>query len=336
MKFPQLGKSGLRVSELALGAMTFGAQGFGADKDESKKVWDTFREAGGNFIDTANGYAFGKSEELVGEFMKEDRHRVVLATKFTMPMRARDVNAFGNSRKNMMESIEASLRRLQTDFIDLYWVHAWDQTTPTEELMRGLDDLVRSGKVRYIGLSDAPAWIVSRANTMAELRGWSSFVGLQIPFSLVERTVERELLPMAEAMGMTVTPWGVLGSGVLSGKYNKDGKQSGRAGMMGPIAENKLKIAATVIEVADEIGKTASQVSLAWARQGQGSIIPIVGARVVDQLKDNMGCLDITLSEEQMNKLNEVSKVDLGFPREFLERGRRGGGQKKAAAKKDS
>lgn len=331
MNFPQLGRSGLRVSELALGAMTFGAQGFGADKEESKKVWDAFREVGGNFIDTANGYAFGKSEEIVGEFMKEDRHRVVLATKFTMPMRARDVNAFGNSRKNMMESVEASLRRLQTDFIDLYWVHAWDQTTPTEELMRGLDDLVRSGKVRYIGLSDAPAWIVSRANTLAELRGWTSFVGLQIPFSLVERTVERELLPMAEAMGITVTPWGVLGSGILSGKYNQEGKQSGRAAMTGRIADDKLKVAAKVIEVADELGKTASQVALAWVRQGQGSIIPIVGARVVDQLKDNLGCLDITLNEDQMAKLNKVSHVGLGFPREFLERGRR---QKKAAAKK--
>ena len=247
MEYPLLGGSGLRVSELALGAMTFGAEGFGAPADESRKVYDRFREAGGNFIDTANGYAGGKSEEILGELLASDRERVVLATKFTMPMRRRDANAGSNNRKNLMESLEESLRRLKTDYVDLYWVHAWDPQTPTEELMRALDDVVRAGKVRYVGMSDAPAWTVSRANTMAELRGWSSFVGLQIPYSLIERTVERELLPMAAALGVTVTPWGCLASGVLSGKYNDDRSVAGRASSMNRVTDRGLEISRAVI-----------------------------------------------------------------------------------------
>jgi aryl-alcohol dehydrogenase-like predicted oxidoreductase len=320
MQYVVLGKSGLRVSELALGAMTFGAEGYGANKDESKRVYDRFREAGGNFIDTANAYAGGRSEEFLSDFLASDRERVVLATKFTMPTRQRDINAATNNRKNMMESLEASLRRLKTDFIDLYWVHAWDRLTPTEELMRGLDDVVRAGKVRYVGISDTPAWVVSRANTLAELRGWSSFVGLQIPYSLIERTVERELLPMAADMGITVTPWGCLASGVLSGKYNKDSKTQGRAAMAGRINERGLQIAARVTEIAEQLGKTPSQVALAWVRQGRGTIVPIVGARVVSQLEDNLGCLELTLSVEHKKALDEVSKIDLGFPANFLGR----------------
>ena len=205
MRYRLLGKSGLRVSELALGAMTFGTEtGFGVDQEESRAVYDAFRAAGGNFIDTANVYAAGSSEAYLGEFMAGERERIVLATKFTGGMRGRDVNATGNSRKNMMDSVHASLERLATDYIDLYWVHARDYLTPIDEVMRGLDDLVSQGTVLYIGVSDTPAWVVSQANMLAELRGWSQFVGLQIRYSLVDRTVERELLPMARALDLAV------------------------------------------------------------------------------------------------------------------------------------
>lgn len=319
MEYSLLGRSGLRVSELALGAMTFGSEAMGAEKDESRQVYDAFRGAGGNFIDTANGYAGGRSEEFLGEFIADDRDRVVLATKFTIPMRRRDANAGTNNRKNMIESVEASLRRLQTDFIDLYWVHAWDALTPTEELMRGLDDLVRSGKVRYIGISDTPAWVVSRANTMAELRGWSSFVGLQIPFSLLERTVERELLPMAKALGITVTPWGAIGAGILTGKYNRDPQAKGRAAASGHVTERGIEIAGVVVEIAEKIGRTPSQVALNWVRQADAEIVPLVGARVVEQLQENLGCLEFTLEDSEMQRLNDVSHIRLGFPRDFLE-----------------
>jgi aryl-alcohol dehydrogenase-like predicted oxidoreductase len=319
MEYRLLGRSGLRVSELALGAMTFGSEGFGVEKGESRQVYDAFREAGGNFIDTANGYAGGRSEEFLGEFLADDRDRVVLATKFTIPMRSRDVNAGTNNRKNMMESVEASLRRLRTDFIDLYWVHAWDALTPTEELMRGLDDLVRAGKVRYVGISDTPAWVVSRANTLAELRGWTPFVGLQIPFSLIERTVERELLPMAKALGITVTPWGAVGSGVLTGKYNRDPKAKGRAAASGRVTERAIEIAGAVVEIADEIGRTPAQVALNWVRQADAEIVPLVGARVAEQLRENLGCLEFSLDDRAMRRLNEVSRIELGFPRDFLE-----------------
>ena len=321
MKYRVLGKSGLRVSELGLGAMTFGAKDFGVEIDESRAVYEAFRKAGGNFIDTANGYSGGRSEEFLSEFIAGDRDRVVLATKFTIPMRSRDVNAGTNSRKNMMESVEASLKRLQTDFIDLYWVHAWDDLTPSEELMRGLDDLVRAGKVRYVGISDTPAWVVSRSNTLAELRGWTPFVGLQIPYSLIERTVERELLPMAKALGITVTPWGAVGSGVLTGKYNSDPEARGRAKASGRVTSRSLEIASVVVEIAEEIGRTPAQVALAWVRQGDADIVPLVGARVVGQLEENLACLEFALSDEQMARLNKASHVELGFPRDFLERG---------------
>ena len=197
------------------------------EKDESRSVYEGFREAGGNFVDTANIYSGGRSEQFVGEFIADHRDEIVLATKYSAPMRQGDLNAQGNSRKHMMESVHASLKRLGTDYIDLYWVHARDHTTLAEEIMRGLDDLVTSGKVLYIGISDAPAWQVARCNTIAELRGWSRFVGLQIRYSLIDREVEHELLPMAEALELTVTPWDTLGSGVLTGKYNRDANHHG-------------------------------------------------------------------------------------------------------------
>src|SRR6266478_5672185 len=228
MRYKLLGNSGLRVSELCLGTMTFGEDwGWGASPEESRKVYDTFLEAGGNFIDTANVYTNGTSEQLLGEFMAGHRDRVVLATKYTNAAPGNDPNAAGNHRKNMMQSVESSLKRLRTDYIDLYWLHIWDQITPIEEVMRGFDDLVRQGKILYAGVSDMPAWTVARANTLAELRGWTSFVGLQIEYSLVERTVERELIPMSKALSLGVLAWSPLAKGVLSGKYHGEGKADG-------------------------------------------------------------------------------------------------------------
>jgi aryl-alcohol dehydrogenase-like predicted oxidoreductase len=221
MRYRLLGHSGLRVSEAALGTMTFGDDwGWGAAKDEARKVYDAFREAGGNFIDTANIYTNGSSESFLGEFMEDHRQSVVLATKYTNAFPGTDPNAAGNQRKNMMQAVEASLKRLKTDYIDLYWVHIWDQITPVEEVMRGLDDLVR-GQVLYVGISDAPAWWIAQANTLALLRGWSPFIGLQIEYSLIERTVERELIPMAKALNIGVTAWSPLASGVLTGRLNR-------------------------------------------------------------------------------------------------------------------
>jgi aryl-alcohol dehydrogenase-like predicted oxidoreductase len=328
MRYKLLGRSGLRVSELCLGTMTFGEDwGWGASREESRRVFDAFVAAGGNFLDTANHYTNGTSETFVGEFIAAERHRYVVATKYTLNGRPGDPNGGGNHRKSMVQAIEGSLRRMKTDYIDLYWVHAWDFLTPEEEVMRALDDLVRSGKVLYVGVSDAPAWVVSRANTLAELRGWSPFVALQIQYSLVERTPERDLLPMARQLEIAVTPWGALGSGVLSGKYNRDGggatKPSGARLSDGPwgasfITERNLRIADEVGKIARQLDATPSQVALAWVRQQPGLIVPIIGARTLSQLQDNLGALGRTLGEQQLARLEELSRVDLGFPHDFL------------------
>jgi len=220
MDYRLLGRSGLRVSELCLGTMTFGDElGWGSAKEEARKVYDAFREAGGNFIDTANFYTNGTSETFLGEFMKDHRQRVVMASKYSLAAPGTDPNAAGNHRKNMMQSVEASLKRLKTDYIDLYWLHIWDQLTPVDEVIRAFDDLVRQGKVLYIGVSDTPAWWFAQANTIAFLRGWTPFIALQVEYSLIERTVERELIPAAKALGMGVTAWSPLAGGVLTGKY---------------------------------------------------------------------------------------------------------------------
>jgi len=327
MKYKLLGKSGLRVSELCLGAMTFGVEwGWGEEKEESRKVFDAFVSAGGNFIDTANLYTQGTSEIYTGEFIAPIREQIVLATKYTLNMRPTDPNGGGNHRKNMVQSVEASLKRLKTDYIDLYWVHAWDPLTPVEEVMRALDDLVRAGKVLYVGISDAPAWVVSRANTLAEWKDWSAFVGLQIQYSLIERTPERDLLPMAKALDIAITPWSVLGGGVLSGKYTSSKgrpanvRYSEKGGWSDVfLTERNLSIAKVVDEVAKKLGKSSSQVALAWTKQQPwGVVIPILGARKESQLKDNVGCLDVEFGPEQLTRLNEVSKIELGFPHDFL------------------
>jgi len=322
MKLKFLGKSGIRVSEISLGAMTFGEDWgpMGTDKSTSKQIYQIYREAGGNFIDTANKYTDGTSETWLGEFMKGEREQIVLATKYTGAMRDGDPNSGGNTRKNLRQSVDDSLKRLQTDYIDLLWVHAWDFTMEPEELMRALDDMVRAGKVLTVGISDAPAWIVAQCNTLAALRGWSPFVGLQIEYSLIERTPERDLIPMAEAFELAITPWSPLGGGVLTGKYNRDKKPSeGRARSPDP---KHLEIAAAVIEVANEIGARPAQVALRWlmGKPCRVPVIPIVGARKPEQLEETLHSTSITLETEHRERLDQVSAVPLGFPHDFLKK----------------
>ena len=320
MNYRLLGRSGLRVSELALGTMTFGEEwGWGASKAESRRMFDTFGEAGGNFLDTANRYTEGTSERYVGEFIASDRDHWIVATKYSLWTRRDDPNFSGNHRKNMIRACEASLERLGTGYIDLYWVHAWDFTTRIEEVMRGLDDLVSAGKVMYVGISDTPAWVVSRANTIADFRGWSPFVGLQIRYSLIDRTAEADLLPMARALDLAVTPWSVLGAGVLTGKYSRGNRpEQGRARDGAARRERNLEIAEVVLEIAEEIGCTSSQVAISWVRQQQGVVIPLIGARNLAQLTDNLGVLEVELDAGQIERLDEASRVDLGFPHNFL------------------
>ena len=332
MKYRLLGHSGLRVSEICLGTMTFGEDwGWGASRDDSRRLYEIFREAGGNFIDTANVYTNGASESLLGDFMHGHRESIVLATKYTNAMPGTDPNAAGNHRKSMMQSVESSLRRLKTDYIDLYWMHVWDRVTPVDEVMRAFDDLVRQGKVLYIGVSDAAAWWISRANTIAELRGWTSFVGLQIEYSLLERTPERELLPMARALGLTVTAWSPLASGLLTGKYrisesgvhSEDGKSRMDNPEMQQFMQNRertTRVIEALKEVAAKAELTPAEVALAWLRHRSQPIIPIVGARKVEQLKANLTIVDIRLSDAYVRRLDEVSKIELGFPHEFLEK----------------
>ncbi|MGI8806981.1 MAG: aldo/keto reductase [Acidimicrobiales bacterium] len=326
MRYKLLGRTGLRVSELALGTMTFGGDwGWGAEKHESRAMFDAFAEAGGNLVDTANRYTNGTSETFVGEFVGGDRERFVLSTKYTLSRDGRDPNASGNHRKNLVESLEASLRRLGTDYVDLYWAHIWDPFTPIDEMMRALDDQVRAGKILYIGISDAPAWVISRANAMAELRGWTPFAAVQSQYSLVERNAERELLPMTVNLDLAFTAWGALGTGLLTGKYNDDPTGGGgriHTADWGSLEERKLTIAREVVAVAESIGATASQVALSWVRQQSPTMIPIIGARKASQLVDNLGCVGVVLGAEELERLDTVSRIELGFPYDFIRDGR--------------
>lgn len=323
MNYKLLGRSGLRVSDLCLGTMTFGEEwGWGANKEDSRRMFDSFAAAGGNFLDTADGYTAGTSEKMVGEFVKSERERFVVATKYSFCWRPGDPNSGGNHRKHMVEALNASLRRLGMDYVDLYWMHAWDELTPIEEVLRGLDDLMRAGKILYVGISDAPAWWIARANTLAELRGWTPFVALQVEYNLVERTVERELLPMAEALGLGVTAWSPLAMGLLSGKYSRkssEEKRLDKTPSFVELSERNLSIAAAVVEVAKEAGKSPAQVALNWLC-GRCSVIPIVGARKPAQLEDNIRCVDWSLSPEHRQRLDEASRIDMGFPMAFLHR----------------
>lgn len=327
MRYKLLGRTGLRVSELCLGTMTFGPDwGWGADRDESRAMFDAFAEAGGNFIDTANRYTGGTAETYVGEFVGKDRDRFVVSTKYTLSHDGTDPNAGGNHRKTLVTSLEGSLRRLGMDYVDVYMVHIWDQLTPIEETLRALDDQVRAGKVLYIGISDAPAWLISRANALAEAHGWTPFCALQSQYSLVERNAERELLPMSQNLDIAFTAWGALGAGLLTGKYNDDPTGGGgriySAGW-GTIEEHKLAIAREVVAVAGEIGCTASQVALSWVQAQSPTMIPLIGSRKASQLIDNLGCVNVTLSPEHLARLDEVSKIELGFPYDFIKGGRK-------------
>ncbi|MGC5290056.1 aldo/keto reductase [Micromonospora sp. DT231] len=318
MRYTTLGRTGLRVSELVLGAMTFGEQGgVGAPIEECRRILDAYAEAGGNVVDTAINYRGDTSEEILGELLAGRRDRFVVGTKYTVTRDPADPNGGGNHRKNLRLSLETSLRRLRTDHVDIYWVHIWDRHTPIEETMRALDDAVTAGKVLYIGVSDTPAWVVSRANTLAEWRGWTPFAGLQVPYSLINRDAERELLPMAEAYGLTVTAWSPLGGGVLSGKYTA-APSTGKTRLdRDAISDRDLGVARVVQEVADELGVTPAQVALAWTRRRDG-VLPIIGARTLDQLQDNLGCTTVTLPPELVTRLESATGFDLGFPADFI------------------
>jgi aryl-alcohol dehydrogenase-like predicted oxidoreductase len=324
MRYKLLGNSGLRVSELCLGTMTFGEDwGWGASFDECKTIYETFREAGGNFIDTANIYTNGMSEKYIGELIASEREEVVVSTKYSQGLPNRDPNGAGIHRKRMVQSVEASLKRLNTDYIDLLWLHAWDFTTPPEEVMRSLDDLVRQGKVLYVGISDAPAWVVAQCNTIADLRGWTPFIGLQLEYTLLQRTVERELLPMARTMDLGITVWSPLANGWLTGKYTQEnGSQESKRldgeGLSEVVqrSDRNLAILRTVGEVATQIGCSSAQVALAWLLHQ--NTIPIVGARKATQVKDNLDCVNVKLSDEQLTQLDQVSQIELGFPHDFF------------------
>jgi aryl-alcohol dehydrogenase-like predicted oxidoreductase len=323
-----LGRSGLRVSPLTLGTMTFAAGGWGSTDEEALQMVGSYLDRGGNFLDTANYYGgMGGSEELLGKALADRRERVVISTKYSLTARPGDANASGNHRKSMVRAVEDSLRRLRTDYIDLYYLHMWDYRTPIDEILRAFDDLVSAGKILYIGLSDTPAWQASRMQMMAELRGWSQFCALQISYSLIERTVERELIPMAREVGMGVCPWSPLGGGVLSGKYSGadlTAKSEGYATRKainvatGRLSERSLAIAEVVGAVAAELGRSSVQVALAWLLRDRAIVSPVLGVRTPAQLDDNLGALEVELSEDQLARLDAASAVPLGFPHEML------------------
>jgi aryl-alcohol dehydrogenase-like predicted oxidoreductase len=326
-----LGRSGLRVSPLCLGTMTFGVGpgSWGSTDEEAARLVQLYIERGGNFIDTANFYGqMGQSEVLLGETVQGRRDRLVISTKYSLTTSPGDPNASGNHRKNMVRSLEDSLRRLKTDYIDLYYLHMWDFRTPVDEILRAFDDLVRAGKILYIGLSDAPAWQGSRMQAIAELRGWTQFCALQISYSLVERTVEREMIPMAAQMGMGVCPWSPLGGGVLAGKYSKADLSPAKTSdltsrkainaVTGRLSEQNLGVAAVVGEIARETGKTSAQVALAWTLRNSAVTSPVLGVRTLAQLEDNLGSLGVELSEEQLARLDMVSQVPKVFPMNLL------------------
>jgi aryl-alcohol dehydrogenase-like predicted oxidoreductase len=322
MRYKLLGRSGLRVSELCLGCMTFGggvgSMGVGGSDDrESRAVFDQFAEAGGTFLDTACSYSGGRSEQLLGDFLAADRDNFIVGTKYTNSHNG-GLQRSGNSRRNMMRSVEESLRRLKTDRIDLFWLHVWDFTTPVDELLRAFDDLTTAGKVLYVGVSDTPAWEISRANAMADLLGMTPFIAIQVEFSLLERSAENDLLPMAKALDLGITAWSPLAGGMLaqrSAEREKDRQRPER-----DLGAKEREVTAAVREIAGELGVAPAQVALAAIRQldRYGPVIPIIGARKPDQLRDNLQCIDIRLSAEQLARLDALSAPALCFPHRML------------------
>ncbi len=320
MRYRLLGRSGLRVSELFLGAMTF-ADDFahGADRAEAARIVDAYADVGGNVIDTAINYRDGASEEIVGEVLAGRRDRFVVATKYGVTRDGHDPNAAGSHRKNLRLSLETSLRRLRTDYIDLYYVHLWDHLTPVEETMSALDDAVRAGKVLHLGVSDTPAWVVARANTLAECRDRTPFVAVQARYGLLSRDAERDLLPAAEALGCSVAAWSPLGGGVLSGSFTRPGGPPDRTRIpAGSVSEHDLAVAQAVQEVADGLGASPSQVALAWTTARSRAVHPVVGARRLDQLADNLGAVDLVLPPDALARLDAATGFDVGFPHDFI------------------
>ena len=326
-RYVTLGRSGLRVSPFCLGCMTFGEDwGWGSSVQESQTILDRFMEAGGNFIDTANVYTKGHSEKIIGDHLgchPARRDRMVIATKFFGNLYLGDPNGGGANRKAITAACEQSLRRLRTDYIDLYWMHCWDKTTPIDETMRALDDLVGAGKVRYIGFSDTPAWKVAEAQVTAHWRGWTPLIALQIEYSLLERTVEGELIPMALEMGLGVTPWSPLKSGVLSGKYTRENAGKVQAGRgewaTRALNERTYQVLDALLKVAREVESTPARVALAWVQSRPGVASTIIGARSLSQLDDNLGALGVRLNPEHLTVLDQASKPTLDFPAAFLE-----------------
>lgn len=322
-----LGRSGLRVSPFCLGAMTFGEDlGWGSSVKDSEAILDRYIELGGNFIDTANLYTKGHSEKIIGDHLghdREKRDRLVIATKFSGNLYVGDPNGGGSNRKSIVAACEQSLRRLRTDYIDLYWLHNWDKLTPIEETMAALHDLVQAGKVRYIGVSDTPSWKVAQAQVIAQFRGWAQFIGLQIEYSLLERTVEGELIPMAQELGLGVTPWSPLKSGILSGKYTRANaatiKPDGRQWAAGFLDEKSYAVVDELERIAKELGTTVARVALAWVQARPAVSSTIIGARTLAQLDDNLKALELKLTPEQTAALDALTTPKLNFPAEFLE-----------------
>lgn len=324
--FITLGKSGLRVSPLALGTMTFGEElGWGSSVKDSETILDRYIDLGGNFIDTANGYTKGHSEKIIGDHLTHDkakRDRLVIATKFSTNLFVGDPNGGGSSRKSIIDACEESLRRLRTDYIDLYWLHNYDKNTPIEETVAAMHTLVQQGKVRYIGISDTPAWKTAQAQLIAQFRGWTPFSAIQIEYNLGERTVEGELIPMAQELGMGVVPWSPLKNGIFSGKYTRENLKTvsdGRAKIIANgVTEKHLEIVDELSRIAKDLNATIPQVALAWVQSRQGVTSSIIGARTLEQLEDNVKSLEISLTDEHKAVLETISTIKLPFPLEFL------------------
>jgi aryl-alcohol dehydrogenase-like predicted oxidoreductase len=327
-----LGRSGLRVSPLSLGTMTFGTEwGWGSEEAQAREMFDRYVDMGGNFVDTANMYTSGKSEEMVGKFIREKnlRDRIVLATKFTFNTEQGNPNTGGNGRKNIYQALEASLQRLQTDHIDLYWLHAWDLVTPVEEVVATMTDLVRGGKIRYYGFSDTPAWYVARAQTLAEKEGKERLIALQLEYSLVERNIEREHIPAAQELGIGVCPWSPLAGGFLTGKYKRDGESGKGEGRLettkdsGNPAFNKFsgrnwRILEVLLDVAKKMNKPSAQVALNWVITQPGVTSTIIGATKISQLNDNLQAAEFTIPDELRIRLDEVSALEAVHPYVFF------------------
>ncbi len=316
-----LGRSGLRVSPFALGAMTFGQDppGSGSSVEESERILDTYLDLGGNVVDTANFYTNGHSEAILGDYFAARpgrRDHVVLASKFFTNMFPGDPNAGGAGRGAIVAQLDATLRRMRTDYLDLYWLHNWDRSTPIEETMRALDDLVRTGKVRYIGFSNVPAWVTAQAQTIATLRGWTPLIALQVEYSLLARTVEGELSPLALDQGLALVPWSPLRNGFLSGKYRRGAAvgDSARAGHLADPSEHDYDVIEAVVAIAEELATTPAAVALAWLRTRPGTVVPIVGARRLSHLTDNLAGLDVTLRPHDLQVLDDMTAPSLDYP----------------------